>query len=239
MTDLDLRRVVTRREAAEELARIGVVGEAAEAILRETAPARHAWRVAQTIEAARAAAPSPRPVGMDLDAYAAGLLVLDLLGIGGREGVEGLGTLRVPALAVRLGRGRWQATDGDAYRAAAREAISQLNEGGGYRLQIGPVLELDDTARTPAILVEIARDRGATLSDPGLLPWLRTAAREGLRCSLGLGSWWREDSLPPVAWSGRGEEGESWGTPAHWAGCVNAIEEALSSRAQPIVLGGD
>jgi len=95
-----------------------------EALRRLTAPARHAWRVEQTIVAAAAAIP-----GTPCRALQAALVALDLHGTGGNAGCGSGATetasLRAP-WARGLGRGRWQAADGRAWRAAAEEALGAL-----------------------------------------------------------------------------------------------------------------
>jgi len=88
-----------------------------------TAPARHAWRVEKTIAAAAAVLGNPCRV------MQAALIALDLHGTGGTAGCgAGAGetvSLRAP-WARGLGKGRWQASDGRAYRAAAEQALGAL-----------------------------------------------------------------------------------------------------------------
>ena len=100
-----------------------LVEEDREALRRLTAPARHAWRVQKTIAAA-AATPGRPCRGMQ-----AALIALDLHGTGGTAGcgagASETSTLRAP-WARGLGKGRWQAGDGRAWRAAAEEALCQL-----------------------------------------------------------------------------------------------------------------
>lgn len=81
---------------------------------RAGGPARHEKRVTATLAAADKLA--------DGDvALAAFLQILDLHGVGGRLGCEGIATQRL--LSGNLGSGRWQAGDGAAYRASAQEAL--------------------------------------------------------------------------------------------------------------------
>jgi len=95
-----------------------------EALRRLTAPARHAWRVERTTAAAAAAIP-----GTPCRALQAALVALDLHGTGGTAGcgagASETASLRAP-WARALGKGRWQASDGRAYRAAAEQALGAL-----------------------------------------------------------------------------------------------------------------
>ena len=115
-------------------------GPATELARRVTAPARHEARIAATIAAATDAACSAAAVG------AAALILADLVGEGGPLGcgfLLGTGRTARAGWAAGLGSGRWQAADGEAYRAAARAALSALAVDGGYTLRLaagGPVL---------------------------------------------------------------------------------------------------
>lgn len=127
------RRVPTARA----IRGLGLPGEATATLLRFTAPARAEARARETSAAARTWAAMiagqdparPRATGVTVEAeeraVAAALLLLDLVGVGGRAGVEGVGTARLPCFR-RLGRGRKQAGDGEAYMAAAQAALSEL-----------------------------------------------------------------------------------------------------------------
>lgn len=136
---------ITARDLRERLAAAGADEETMDAVLRLTAPARHRARMIDTLRAALSQATDPgvdelvqavmagEPVQDDDDAeeslgVAWALITLDLGGRGGRAGVEGAdpyggaaSTDRMP-WARGLGKGRWFASDGGAYRAAAREA---------------------------------------------------------------------------------------------------------------------
>lgn len=120
--------------------------------IKATAPERHRARVAATIRAAMdylydlpEDAERIRPLRdllfpvplsdraeyatwTDLQAVrrrTAALILLDLHGIGGRGGFTGDGTARM-SWAGALGKGRWHASDGGAWRAAAEAAIVAL-----------------------------------------------------------------------------------------------------------------
>lgn len=91
--------------------------------LNLTAGARHASRVDATIDAARAFLD-----GMDpSDLQVAALVAVDLHMTGGPGGMGGLcgGTDRLLAFQ-KLGKGRYHASDGGCYRAAAIEALHKL-----------------------------------------------------------------------------------------------------------------
>jgi len=211
---MKLSEFTTRRDAADHLTALGITGTAAEALLQESTGARHQWRVARTVEAARAAAPESMGEG-ERRLYAAGLLILDLLGVGGRQGVQGLATARLPAFET-LGKGRKHAGDGDAWMGAAREALYQLAPEGGS-LELAP----DDDAPY-GVFCHDPRDRAesepigpiAALRGPALRPWLLTAAREGLRRAVGLPGW---HEVPCITWG-------DLDAPAAWARLVNALE---------------
>jgi hypothetical protein len=81
------------------------------------------------------------------------LLEADLFGVGGRHGLEGAGTARAP-WASTLGSGRWHAGDGDAYRAAAREARNLI---------AGTLRATDPTGRFGGPEVDPRGDAGAVV----------------------------------------------------------------------------
>jgi hypothetical protein len=151
-----------RSELDAALSSAGIIGEAAEAILRETAENRHIWRVEQTVGAALEAA-KERDLGYPgLDVRNRHLyLVADLVGVGGRDDCEGEATDRHPAF-THLGNGRKQATDGPAWMAALESAVNRTN---GEEIR-------------PQNVAQIRPRR-----------WARSVLREGLRVSLGLKPW--------------------------------------------------
>lgn len=122
---------------------MGITGNALDALLRETSKARHESRVKDAKIAAVTAAKNCLYKGSantpDEDAFwrpifalwGAGLCLLDQVGIGGRDGVSGDATDRVPGLDV-LGKGRKQASDGGAWDAAIKEAGIDLAKESGY-----------------------------------------------------------------------------------------------------------
>lgn len=172
----------TRRATAAWLESQGVTGAALDALLSETAAARHASRVAAARQAAEdyylAACKLCRYEvgGAALTAAAGSILWADVIGVGGQDGVEGTGTSRHPALAG-CGKGRKHASDGDAWSAAILQAAVEtagrflVNENGClvYQLnRVNAILGID-----PAVIRR---------------PWLHAIAREGLRRAAGLSS---------------------------------------------------
>ena len=140
----------TRRETYEEALAAGWPPVRAAMEAAKEAGARHHWRVLATIREAVArwggdeediaalqrlldatADEQSQDSLLDVlkqvqveDLRAAWIgLVLDLGGIGGRGGYGGDATAR---LLPALGKGRWQASDGEAYRAAAEAARRHL-----------------------------------------------------------------------------------------------------------------
>ena len=103
----------------------GVTGPARDLLLAVTASARHQARV----EAALAVVEHlPRPL-------AALAIVLDAVGVGGTKGLEGRATARLPIFR-QLGKGRKQASDGDAWSAALLSALFKIV--GTGTLVLGP-----------------------------------------------------------------------------------------------------
>jgi hypothetical protein len=199
---------MTRAAMAAHLATLGVVGAAADALLRETAPARHAARVEAALAAARAYDEFERG-----DAIALAILLADAMGVGGRDGVEGAATLRHPALRS-LGSGRKQATDGPAWSAAIAEALARLAN------EMGPV---SITPHSGMLTLWGGADGGWVL---GLAPedatvpaeWRRTIIREGLRRAAGLAGWFRD--LPV----------EFPGSAADWAALLDSPAQDLCPK---------
>lgn len=193
--DMNLTQYHLRSEAAATLAKIGITGPAAEALLTETAHARHQWRVGETVRVAREIVG-----GGALDAAA--YLVADLAGVGGREGVEGLATQRLYGLDT-LGKGRKSASDGGAWMMAARDALGMLLSRA----------DLEGSTLVPTALgVALQSGIGAQAHfDKVPAAWLLTIFREGLRRASGLGGWL---DIPHVLWAG-------WA--AEWAAAVNLL----------------
>lgn len=117
--------------------------EAREIIRKATAPDRHAWRCEEAKKVARAAAIEAvifdddvlvsdlhtRPeVAEAVAAATAMLAVIELHGIGGRLGITGAATDRMP-WASSLGKGRKQATDGGAWDGAIESVAGVTDQG--------------------------------------------------------------------------------------------------------------
>lgn len=122
-----LSRVGPRREAdIIALTGHGISISEALRISGACAAARHEVRVQATLDAIRAVVRGPYITFCD-DLAARFVLQLDLAGIGGRHGIGGAATARLlTTLGFPLGKGRWQATDAGAWRAAAEEALGRL-----------------------------------------------------------------------------------------------------------------
>lgn len=105
--------------------------DALEALRKLTAPARHAWRVAETRRAAEAeiARIGLSAPGDDMhEPIVAALIALDLHGLGGRANCGGYGSGTTRCTWARgLGSGRWQAGDGGAYHGAATHILACLD----------------------------------------------------------------------------------------------------------------
>jgi len=105
-----------------------------ETIKKATAPERHRARVDATIAAAQAGADAAwarvdvKPTQEQRAGLTCMLVTLDLSGPRWRAALGGPGTTMRMSWASGLGKGRWLATDGDAYRAAAEEAERALRE---------------------------------------------------------------------------------------------------------------
>lgn len=124
----------TRKEMALELEGKGISGPAQELVLKYTAPARHAARVEATRKVA---------VGTKVPIIS---LLLDLTGVGGRLGLEGIGTARLAPFR-ELGKGRKQARDGGAYMAAAEHVLHSLvgeENTKGMTILVIPIVDVDD-----------------------------------------------------------------------------------------------
>lgn len=135
----------TREEQLLHLQELGVDEESAQWLVGVDAHLRHEARVEATLEAARNA-----PCGL---AEGLGLLLLDLIGWGGERGTGWNGRTERYRLFSKLGKGRWQASDGDAYRAAAFDVIDS------HQVRVSPELEGDGL-----------RDYGIKVETSGLFP---------------------------------------------------------------------
>jgi hypothetical protein len=236
----------TRSALLDELESAGVICSAADAIVRETAPIRHAHRIETAY--ATALAESDRIFGAairrdaadmgeetgtfasdQIRALAAMLCILDAAGVGGRDKVEGVGTARIPQFAG-LGKGRKQALDGGAWSAAIAEAAERLLPGAALYCPGGRYIGVSNNNIGRTVEVETSATMSvADFQAAGLAPWAMTLAREGLRLSLGLAPWL----------DGRGIRFKDAGepdAPAAWAQVVNdlAAEIALAERLDRI-----
>lgn len=169
MTEYQFRcgEIVTRRDLLRILAESGVDpdGPAAAALARDTAPHRHAWRVAQTRQAAWAAASAALECGggwQYTTLCAAGIIAADMVGVGGPTDSEGLSTDRLPCLA--LGAGRKQAADGGAWMSAAEVAMQQLLADIECSYLAWGVI--DPSGESPTLAVAACRSIARSYADP-------------------------------------------------------------------------
>lgn len=213
----------TRREAAQVLEDAGVFGDAAEQILRETAGRRHEWRSETALESARAWVREKTEMEADLSVEMGALCVLlaDMGGPGGPQGIGGGSTSRHPAFGG-CGKGRKQASDGDAWTAAIRDAAEHARKNccrlagcpewtgyvslEAYGCEGGPSVSLFIRDGDGEILGSFCLD--AVVGDD----WLAPLYHEGLRQSLGLGGWF---NLPVFV----------TGDPASWSAAVNGLRK--------------
>jgi len=185
-TTITTPKVLLRQDRQDSLEAAGVFGSALNCLLRETAKERHDSRVAAARWAAEEyylarTALDRDEVGEPTLTLAAGVILwADVIGIGGRDGVEGAATKRHPAFKG-CGKGRKHATDGGAWGAAIRTAADQC--GGRFLAtvsnvgQVGLVYEIEDAG---GILVnEMVAEK----------PWIESILREGLRRAAGLKPW--------------------------------------------------
>lgn len=226
---------LTRRDRLTALAALGVDGDALKCLLRETAAERHASRVAYARWAAEQHAltvMAVEPHETDAELHAGMILWADVIGVGGRDGVEGAATERHPAFDMRAGavvgygpvtaprarcgKGRKQASDGGAWSAAILGAARQLggafrvNAHGDGRASLAYAIDTVSGGR-----VEPYLRRECSVCDP-LVPaaWVYSILREGLRRAAGLRRW--HPDVPFVA------PPESL---AEWAKLVNEAAE--------------
>jgi len=112
-----------RSELEKGLVELGLEEADREIILKATAKERHLWRVTESTCAAwQYAREHAQDMPLDdRDHFARFVLLVDAAGLGGRGGWGGSGS-STRRILTSLGKGRWQATDGRAWRAAAIEA---------------------------------------------------------------------------------------------------------------------
>lgn len=158
----------------------------AELVVKATAPARISWRESETL---RAAGEGENPASTGYRARCAARLRIDIAGVGGILDAEGRGTDRMPQFRS-LGTGRWQASDGEAWRAAAEGALGGLMRDGGVSYL---AIELRGNR---VVLVD---SQGAACGHfAGLAPlrWLRAEATRAALHLAGVGDW-----EPALSWS--------------------------------------
>ena len=192
----------TRRDLEVELTALGVSGDALEALLRETGRERHQFRVQAAITAAEEYYLKVSNLDRDeaspeiTQTAAAAILWSDVIGIGGRDNCEGGCTLRHPALR-ECGKGRKQATDGEAWDAAILAACYELEKKsrGWFAIFLAPVLVYEDTTaqiREGDEVVLVYEDTTAQIRVDECYferRWIHAIAREGLRRAAGLPRW--------------------------------------------------
>lgn len=174
--------VITRKSRETELALMGVTGAALECLLSETTQERHQSRVAYARLAAEeyyldTSKLDRADMSRDtLKLVAGAILWADVVGVGGRDGVEGIGTARHPAFAS-CGKGRKQASDGGAWSSAIRVAAHQC--GGCFGIRT--------IADGNSALLYIIEGGSALVDDTiAPMPWVYSILREGLRRAAGL-----------------------------------------------------
>jgi hypothetical protein len=154
---------ITVKDHEKMAASAGFTGQAIDLIVKAGAQARHGSRVDDTANAALAAAD-----GCSLTA--AFLLALDVHRIGGELGISGGSTTRY---FVGLGKGRWHASDGPAYMAAAEQAIRRFQTSTGTNRWIVA------TATAAGVQIRWSDYSGAENFDwewfpvRGLCPWIK------------------------------------------------------------------
>jgi hypothetical protein len=172
--------VLTRSEREAELVAQGVTGAALGFLLDETTQERHLSRVACALWAAedyyldQCKLERNEMSSGAIAVMAAAILWAEVVGIGGRDDVEGLASQRHPAFD-KCGKGRKHATDGaawsaailDAARSAAPQGAFRVNENGVPVFQVGDAQAWVDETIAPK-------------------PWVYSILREGLRRSVGI-----------------------------------------------------
>jgi len=120
--------MMTRQALESRLEDAGCPWHAASMISQLWSSERHLWRSQATIDAAPGSS----------DPEKAFWILADALGVGGKEDIAGVTTIRHPAFRS-LGKGRWHASDGAAWHAAACQAYITLT-GGWISIEPSPDL---------------------------------------------------------------------------------------------------
>ena len=166
-----IKPAMRRSDKSKELEAAGVSGAALEALLSETAAERQMDRIRYTADLAEKKVLAEGVPARSALAAMAGLLVADLCGVGGRMDVEGAATERILAEA---GKGRWQASDGQAYRAAVKH-IDRMHRFASRRLAAGgqprrrephPAADFDNGAGTLAVARETVEQIAVRRAEP-------------------------------------------------------------------------
>jgi len=186
----------TRAGLAKALEGMGVSYSTAEAILGLTAPVRHQIRTdyvqrTAVLEAEKMTFASGRhPDAFEAEVLGVALCALDMFGLGGRKGLTGKATVRIPQFR-RLGKGRKQAWDGGAWDGAIECAGNKMFHrilragrwGTGGEFIFAPVLPEggDPDPGWTGIGVALTPDGGEILPIRGdeLIPWARVVATFG------------------------------------------------------------
>jgi len=189
---------------------------AASIIAQATGPARHAARVEATLAAATQwlLANSEHVDQSAMPHNLAWLLILELHGVGGplNAGGKDASTSRI---LKSLGKGRWQASDGAAYRAAALAALTSVSTG---RITLAPL-------ENGSVQVSLGDDTDVVHAT--LEPWFaRSLAIRGILATA-------EETL--ADWSAHlGAEGmdvQLVGDPIAWGAVVDTCEQEINSRS--------
>ncbi len=138
----------TLREQLAAFAEAGIVEEAARLLDKMLGGPqyRHGWRVAETLRLVAEENASVPGMGWMM-------LVADLVGVGGPQGVAGFGTARIAPFSG-LGSGRKQANDGGCWMAAAVDAIYGVKFSLGVKDDAGYLLVDDQQVGFEALPLE-------------------------------------------------------------------------------------
>jgi hypothetical protein len=118
--------VPTAKEAYEIATQLGLTDYTARnAYVKRSASARHNARVAATKKVVLDATEFLVTAEGRPELAARAILQLDLAGIGGQSCLGG-DSCKTDRLVPSLGKGRWNASDGPAWRAAAQDALADL-----------------------------------------------------------------------------------------------------------------
>lgn len=178
--DLSTKTTKTAQSLRAELAENDVPADVIEAVVGAEAPLRHRARVDATIAASEEAARNLVSDWADPEVKVLGafLRLLDLVGTGGHLGLQGLGTTRM-AWAQGLGKGRFQASDGSAWKAALEQSIawSDINIDTWNPKNAGPILLVFAEVNGLRTGIEIPTDAHWVVETPDLVDRLNRFRR--------------------------------------------------------------